>query len=191
MRKVQTRKFAKVFQCSAVIRFSGSFGGRVMPEMNQALVDANKCSPSATFAALMDALKFAIFNPCVLAVLSCRAAAKILPSIIQSISVAMIAVFSRSRISNKPVHCNAPSASDSMVSVTSIFRELRLPRPIHQPFVVFGIDYGGLALCEWDKSVRLIEWLGYFVSGTKTWHRSSAKGFVLPGHFTLAAVNCE
>lgn len=110
--------------------------------------------------------------------------AKIRLSVIQRIVSDVVAFASE----HFGVHTNDPSVGSPSLRVETSRVRTPVGKPVelHQPIKVFGIDDGILPLRERNVSVRLFEWLGDFVSDHTTfWHESSAKGFVLPGHFTM------
>ena len=99
----------------------------------------------------------------VLAILCLRAMPKIVTSIVEGVSVAVI---SFSRVSpfkpnNLSVHQYVPTFALGPVSSISVERlstwiPQRGPVPLHEPFVVSGIDDSDLALSKRDEFDRLV-----------------------------------
>ena len=127
--------------------------------------------------------------PLIVSIRERRAFSEIFFSIVKLVMIAMVHAFESH---NFLMHVHMTSFFGPRSSESSSMRiPHRKPNPLTEPFKIFEIDNGNLALRQRDKTVEFIEWLGKsgaLFSGKRcAWHKSSEKGFLLPSHFTIQA----
>jgi hypothetical protein len=142
------------------------------------LANPNGTSPFAI--SMPYALKTAAIIPISISIMAISfvcAGPQILPAIIKSIVILVVANRTIRRVKEQGMHTDSPFSSGPIrpdsVEASRTFRPSRHPVPLAKPFVIFDIYNRILALRERYQSVGLVERLDNCVSLHAIFHRSS------------------
>lgn len=180
-----TTKFTQVPDSCCVISASCRYGVVESSKENPLTIDSNSGYPSSVVPMHSFIRIFSIFtlSP-VLTVFGVATFSEIISAVIKCIVISVVSFFGPDAVKYKSMH----SYVSSLYSVIRLGSgtKPRLPVPLIKPFIVPRIYKRILSLRKSNEAVRLVRWLGDFVSrNMKFRHESSTKGFVLPSHFTI------
>jgi hypothetical protein len=182
--KVQEGKLATIILRGRIISVGRFLGGREIAKVNLFTSNCYLASPSST-------VQRNSFEPTgairplssVPAIIGWRALAKIFSSVVQSVVIPVVGLFSGRASQYNPTHENsAPTYGDK--SIYDLV-PVRVPVPLVEPVVVRSVNNGVLVLSQSDKAVgcakRLNDWFALQPIArlwSKLAHKSSLKGLV-------------
>src|SRR5882724_4548202 len=181
---IQSHKFSVKFFCGPIVGMSSFFGSGERTKTILLFIAIYICSVSIIFCNC-PAYTFkskgiiALDHSIALILLICTLS-KIFSSIIQTISICMVRLLTRSAVQNKPMHPNFLFPLNRTASIKS-FRALvphSLPIPLRNTLKVFCVNNRVLIFSKWDKAIGLVLGLYNRVSFHAAFHRSSLKGLV-------------